>query len=145
MPKLLSKKTSRTKSTKSKLTIKIYAQDPLGKSSSEDYINNSNKKHEIVYSPKENLLELYVGKEPDIPKLRKVTSDAPWKDIVANEIVIVSKDLNAEELETIYEVIELKSYVFDNYKTSDNATRIEKIEVQGLKFPRRAKLISTIK
>jgi len=108
---------------------------------------------EVVYSPKEKLVDIYVGKNPDNYKLRKVASGAPWKDIAAEELSIVSGDLSAEQLETIYEVIELKSYVFDKYKTNyrakDIIPKIKKIDIKrkgkSLKFPERRKLIETIK
>ncbi len=103
---------------------------------------------EVIYSPKENLVDIYVGKNPDNYKLRKVASSAPWKDIAATELNIVSGDLSAEQLETIYEVIELKSFIFDKYKAKPRnqiKTVTIKRNAKTLKFPERRKLIETIK
>ena len=111
-------------------------------------IHTKDSDKEVIYSPKENLVDIYVGKNPDNYKLRKVASSAAWKDIAATELNIVSGDLSPEQLETIYEIIELKSYIFDKYKTKP-ASKIKTTTIKRgtrvLKFPERRKLIETIK
>ena len=103
----------------------------------------------IVYSPKEQLLEIFVGSNPNAYELRKSISDAPWKEIEATDIELSSKDLSPSELEMAYEIIELKSYIFDKYKTNKRRKQINKIRIKyknrEIKFNKRAKLIQAVK
>ena len=68
------------------------------------------------------MLEIYFGKAKEISEsvIRKKVSDVNWKDFEADEIRLDVKGLTEREIELVYEMISLKSTVFDAYKVTEN-------------------------
>jgi leucyl aminopeptidase len=69
-----------------------------------------------------NHLKIYLGSEKnlDINSLRLKVSKAPWKDLETEEACIKAPELNPDQLLAVYELIRLKSNIFDKYKTNKN-------------------------
>ncbi len=77
---------------------------------------------DFVYFPDKKLLEIYIGKAKDISEneLRKKVSDVNWKDFEADEVRLDTKGLSSREIELVYEMISLKSKVFEAYKVKSD-------------------------
>ena len=80
-----------------------------------------NKKREYLFYPDQNRIQLFLGdkKELNTSSLRKKISDINWKEFDEAELVIESKDLSPTDLEVAYEITQLKSIVFDDYKRNE--------------------------
>lgn len=65
-----------------------------------------------------NHLKIYLGSKTDLNSLRLKVSKAPWKDLEIEEVSIKAPELSPDELLAVYELIKLKSYIFDKYKTN---------------------------
>lgn len=73
---------------------------------------------DFVYFPDKKLLEIYIGKTINLSEtsLRRKVSDINWKDFETSEFRLDTKGLNEREIEIVYEMISLKSKVFEAYK-----------------------------
>lgn len=102
----------------SKLSLEVVTKNPPG--FDEDHGLNERKPAFSEYSPAERKLKLYLGPkvELDLAKLRKRVSDIDWKSVSETEIEIDAATLDPTEGEALYEMIALKSFLFDKYKTS---------------------------
>lgn len=102
----------------SKLTIEVITANPPGYD--EDPGLNERKPALSQYLPEERRLKLFLGPKSKLTldKIRKRVSDVDWKKVSETEVEIDGDALDATESEALYEMIALKSFVFDKYKTS---------------------------
>ena len=102
----------------SKLTLEVITANPPG--SNENPGLNERKPSLTQYLPKERKLKLFLGPKSKLSlgKIRKRVSDIDWKQVSETEVEIDSDSLDAAQAEALYEMVALKSFVFDKYKTS---------------------------
>ncbi len=136
----------------SKLTVELITQDPPG---SEAEIGlNERKPRESIYSPQEKLLQIYLGPKPklNLAKIRKRVSSVDWKSVSETEIELNIGTLKPDEAEAAYEMIYLKSFIFDKYKTSaaDRQVQVKKVGLkpkkpEGLDSELRDEIITAVR
>ena len=124
-----------------KLLVKIAAKEKPVKDISKD-------KPFLIY-PDKALLEIYLPNLKTITnsELRKAISELPWKDLEYSELDLDISNLNTVQQEIVYEMIFLKSYFFDNYKTKNKKIKLKTIhgsKAQKLNFNLRDKLIDSV-
>ena len=124
-----------------KLLVKIAAKEKPIKEISKD-------KPFLIY-PDKALLEIYLPNLKTISdsELRKAISELPWKDLEYSELDLDISNLNTVQQEIVYEMIFLKSYFFDNYKTKNKKIKLKTIhssKAQKLNFNLRDKLIDSV-
>jgi leucyl aminopeptidase len=124
-----------------KLLVKIAAKEKPIKEISKD-------KPFLIY-PDKALLEIYLPNLKTISdsELRKAISELPWKDLEYSELDLDISNLNTVQQEIVYEMIFLKSYFFDNYKTKNKKIKLKTIhnsKAQKLNFSLRDKLIDSV-
>ncbi len=104
-----------------KLLVKIAAKEKPIKEISKD-------KPFLIY-PDKALLEIYLPNLKTITnsELRKAISELPWKDLEYSELDLDISNLNTVQQEIVYEMIFLKSYFFDNYKTKNKKIKLKTI------------------
>ena len=102
----------------SKLTVEVITGEPYG--FNEDPGLNERKPALTQYLPKERKLKLFLGPKSklSLSKIRQRVSDVDWKHVSETEVEIDTDSLDAAQAEALYEMIALKSFVFDKYKTS---------------------------
>lgn len=107
---------------------------------------------EAQYYLDKKLLKVFLGekKKLSLAKIRRTLSDVNWKDITEENVEIKASGFNSEESEAAYEMIALKSWLFDKYKSkaSARAKQIKKITLKNSKTKiskERDKLIEAIK
>jgi leucyl aminopeptidase len=134
----------------SKLKIELIIDNPPGYSEEEQV--NERKARDIQYLLDEKLLKIYLGpkKNINVDKVREKLSEVNWKDLSETEIELNIANLSAIEAEAIYEMISLKSFIFDKYKTKDRSIKIKKIafkpqKPQGLDINIRNEIIDAVK
>jgi leucyl aminopeptidase len=124
-----------------KLLVKIAAKEKPIKEISKD-------KPFLIY-PDKALLEIYLPNLKTISdsELRKAISELPWKDLDYSELDLDISNLTTVQQEIVYEMIFLKSYFFDNYKTKNKKIKLKTIhssKAQKLNFSLRDKLIDSV-
>ena len=104
-----------------KLLVKIAAKEKPVKEISKD-------KPFLIY-PDKALLEIYLPNLKTISdsELRKAISELPWKDLEYSELDLDISNLNTVQQEIVYEMIFLKSYYFDKYKTKNKKIKLKTI------------------
>ena len=136
----------------SKLTIELITKDPPG---SETEIGlNERKPQESQYFLADKLLQVYLGPKSDLnlAKIRKRISDVDWKSVSETEVELNIGTLKPDEAEAAYEMIYLKSCIFDKYKTSaaERAVQVKKVTLrpkkpEGLDSELRDEIINAVK
>jgi leucyl aminopeptidase len=124
-----------------KLLIKIAVKEKPIKEISKD-------KAFLIY-PDKALLEVYLPNLKTITndELRKAISELPWKDLEYSELDLDISNLNTIQQEIVYEMIFLKSYFFDKYKTKNKKIKLKTIhgsKDQKLNFNLRDKLVDSV-
>jgi leucyl aminopeptidase len=124
-----------------KLLVKIVAKEKPIKEISKD-------KAFLIY-PDKALLEIYLPNLKTITdgELRKAISELPWKDLEYSELDLDISNLNTVQQEIVYEMIFLKSYCFDKYKTENKKIKLKTIhgsKAQKLNFNLRNKLVDSV-
>jgi leucyl aminopeptidase len=124
-----------------KLLVKIAAKEKPIKEISKD-------KPFLIY-PDKALLEIYLPNLKTITnsELRTAISELPWKDLEYSELDLDISNLTTVQQEIVYEMIFLKSYFFDNYKTKNKKIKLKTIhgsKAQKLNFNLRDKLIDSV-
>ena len=124
-----------------KLLVKIAAKEKPVKEISKD-------KPFLIY-PDKTLIEIYLPNLKTISdsELRKAISELPWKDLEYSELDLDISNLNTIQQEIVYEMIFLKSYFFDKYKTKNKKIKLKTIhgsKAQKLNFNLRDKLIDSV-
>jgi leucyl aminopeptidase len=124
-----------------KLLVKIAAKEKPIKEISKD-------KPFLIY-PDKALLEIYLPNLKTITnsELRTAISELPWKDLEYSELDLDISNLTTVQQEIVYEMIFLKSYFFDNYKTKNKKIKLKTIhssKTQKLNFSLRDKLIDSV-
>ncbi|MEB3315959.1 MAG: leucyl aminopeptidase family protein [Candidatus Melainabacteria bacterium] len=124
-----------------KLLVKIAAKEKPVKEISKD-------KPFLIY-PDKALIEIYLPNLKTISdsELRKAISELPWKDLEYSELDLDISNLNTIQQEIVYEMIFLKSYFFDKYKTKNRKIKLKTIhgsKAQKLNFNLRDKLIDSV-
>ncbi len=124
-----------------KLLVKIAAKEKPVKEISKD-------KPFLIY-PDKTLIEIYLPNLKTITnsELRKAISELPWKDLEYSELDLDISNLNTIQQEIVYEMIFLKSYFFDKYKTKNKKIKLKTIhgsKAQKLNFNLRDKLIDSV-
>ncbi len=119
----------------SKLTIELITKDPPG---SETEIGlNERKPKESQYFLDNKLLQIYLGPKSNLSlaKIRKRISDVDWKSVSETEVELNIGTLKADEAEAAYEMIYLKSFIFDKYKTSaaERQVQVKKVSLKPKK------------
>lgn len=109
----------------SKLTIELITEKAPG--SNETVGLNERKSSELQYFLEEKLLKVYLGEKKSLTKesVRKKLSEADWQNISETEVELDIGNLNAELSEAAYEMIFLKSFVFDKYKSSNDQRHVQ--------------------
>ena len=116
----------------SKLRVELLLKDEPG--ANEDIGLNERKTSKTQYFLDEKLLRLYLGPKKDlrVQKVREIVSSVDWKNISETDVELVLGDLqDARTIEAIYEMIVLKSFIFDKYK-SDSGDR--QVQVKRVSF-----------
>lgn len=137
----------------SKLTVELIAEKCPG---CDDEIGlNERKPSDTQYFLSDRTLKIYLGPKKDLDrqKIREKVSSADWKSYSETEVELVNNsNLNAELIEAAYEMIALKSFIFDKYKTSkdDRHVYVKKLSFktkkpEGLKLDTRDELINSVK
>ena len=124
-----------------KLLVKIAAKEKPVKEIYKD-------KPFLIY-PDKALLEIYLPNLKTITnsELRKAISELPWKDLEYSELDLDISNLSTIQQEIVYEMIFLKSYFFDKYKTKNRKIKLKTIhgsKAQKLNFNLRDKLIDSV-
>lgn len=136
----------------SKLSIEIITKNPPG--FEEEIGLNERKPANSKYFPDERKLQLYLGPKSalTLDTIRKRVSDVDWKSISETEIEIDIGNLDGLEAEAIYEMVALKSFVFDKYKTSaaDRHVQVKRLTLKpkkpdGFNSKLRDEIISGVK
>ena len=115
----------------SKLKVELLLQDPDG--ADEEVGLNERKVSNTQYFLDRKLLQIYLGPKKDlnIEKLRETISEVDWKTYSETDVELFVGDLDAKSVEAAYEMITLKSFVFDKYK-SDSGDR--QVQVKRVSF-----------
>ena len=108
--------------------------------------NSRNPDDPIVYDLSRDKLSVYLGKDFDAAKLRKLVSQIDWKQVNDKEVLLDAANLSRDLVELVYEIIKLKSYNFEAYKTSSKHKQVEKVRIkkQQLSFASRDKLLKQV-
>lgn len=93
------------KNSQKKLTVNLLLKEKEGKG------------YEFYLS--KNSLDIYLGNKADLTdhKLRTKVSEVDWANIEADDIEINANGLTEEQCEISYEMVTLKNYTFEKYKT----------------------------
>lgn len=137
----------------SKLTVELIAEKCPG---CDDEIGlNERKPNDTQYFLSDKTLKIYLGpkKELDRQKIREKVSSADWKAYSETEVELLNpSNLGADLVEAAYEMIALKSFIFDKYKTSkdDRHVYVKKLgfrskKPEGLKLETRDEIINSVK
>ena len=96
---------------------------------------------DFLYYPDKKLLEIYLGKAKEINEssIRKKVSEVNWKDFAADEVRLDTKGLSPREIELIYEMIALKSKIFEEYKIKSE----KRVSLKAIKSSSGNKLVSS--
>lgn len=116
----------------SKLRVELLLRDEPG--AGEEIGLNERKPSKTQYFLSEKLLQVYLGKKKDlnVKKIREIVSSADWKNISETEVELFVGDIDdARLVEAAYEMIVLKSFIFDKYK-SDSGER--QVQVKKVSF-----------
>ncbi len=134
----------------SKLKIELISDNPPGYT--EEVQLNERKIKDIQYFLEQKLLKVYLGprKNLDIDKVREKLSEVDWKELAETEVELNIGTLQSLEAEAAYEMISLKSFIFDKYKTKDRGIKVKKITFkpqrpQGLDINIRNEIIEAVK
>lgn len=134
----------------SKLYVELITDNPPGYS--DDIQLNERKPKDIQYFLDQKLLKVFLGsrKELTLDKLRNKLSEVDWKSLIETEVELNIGNLPSAEAEVAYEMISLKSFVFDKYKTKDREIRLKKISFkprkpEGLSLSLRDEIIDSVK
>lgn len=137
----------------SKLTVELIAEHQPGHD--EEVGLNERKPRNYQYNFDQGHLKIFLGpkKELDKQKVREKISALDWKFYSETELDLVNTgNLNAELIEAAYEMILLKSFVFDKYKTSkdDRNVHVKKFvfktkKPEGMKLDIRDEIINSVK
>jgi leucyl aminopeptidase len=136
----------------SKLKIDLLLREEPG--ANEEIGLNERKASKTQYHIDEKLLQVFLGKKKDlsIKKIREILSKADWKNISETEVEININDLDAESVEAAYEIIVLKSFIFDKYKSDAGARQVQVKKVsfkpskpKDFDYEYRSKVIDAIK
>jgi leucyl aminopeptidase len=137
----------------SKLTVELIAEKVPGH---DDEVGlNERKPNSIQYFLDPKTLKFYLGPKKELTpqNIREKISEADWKNYSETEVELVnSSSLSADLIEAAYEVIHLKSFIFDKYKTSndDRHVLVKKFSFknkkpEGLKLDTRDEIITAVK
>jgi leucyl aminopeptidase len=137
----------------SRLRVELLLKDEPG--AGEEIGLNERKPSKTQYHLSEKLLRVYLGPKNDlnIKKVREIVSSADWKNISETEVELNLGDLgDAKLVEAVYEMIVLKSILFDKYKSDsgDRQVQVKKVSFKPNKpvdFDQvyRSKVIDSIK
>lgn len=137
----------------SKLRVELLLKNPPGHE--EEIGLNERKPSETPYFIDERLLRIYLGPKKDlnIQKLRNIVSSADWKNISETEIDLNLGNLDdANLVEAAYEMMILKSFIFDKYKSDsgDRHVQIKRVTFKpqkpaGFDINYKSKIIDAIK
>jgi len=135
-----------------KLTVELIPEKAPG--SDAEIGLNERKPSDVQYFLADRLLKIYLGPKRDLNKekvLEKV-SEANWKDISETEVELRTSELPTEIVEAAYEMMVLKSFIFDKYKTDPAARHVQIKKVgfkpkkpEGLELSIRDEIISAVK
>jgi len=134
----------------SKLTVELITES----APSSEVGLNERKPPDTQYFLQDKLLKIYLGAKKDLTsdKVRKKISEANWKDISETEVELVNPGLSNDLIESAYEMIFLKSFIFDKYKTSadDRHVQVKKCVIkpkkpEGFDTKIRDEIISAVK
>lgn len=136
----------------SKLIVKLIPEKVPG--IEEEIGLNERKASDLQYFLDAKLLRVYLGpkKELNVNKVREKLSEADWQTISETEVELEVGDLPADIVEAAYEIISLKSFIFDKYKTDADSrhVQIKKIafkpkKPEGFELQLRDEIISAVK
>lgn len=137
----------------SKLIVELLLKNEPG--ADEEIGLNERKPSKTQYHFDEKLLRIYLGpkKELSIKKVREIVSSADWRNISETEVELhVGNVEDAEVIEAAYEMIVLKSSIFDKYKSDsgDRQVRVKKVTFKpskpsGFDHGYRSKILDAIK
>lgn len=117
----------------SKLRVELLLRDEPG--ADEDVGLNERKPSKAQYYLSERLLRIYLGAKKDlnVKKTREIISSADWQNISETEVELCIDNIDdARIVEAAYEMIVLKSFIFDKYK-SDSGERQVKVKKVSFK------------
>jgi leucyl aminopeptidase len=136
----------------SKLTVELITEKTPG--IDQEIGLNERKPKDVQYFLEERLLKVYLGsiKDLTVEKVREKISEANWKDISETEVELHVGNLKSELVEAAYEMLTLKSFIFDKYKTSadDRHVQVKRItckpkKPEGFELGLRDEIISAVK
>lgn len=136
----------------SKLLVELITQNPPAYE--EEIGLNERKPSFNEYHPQARLLKIFLGPRNNLTldSIRKRVSDVDWKSVSETEVELSVGTLKPDEAEAAYEMLALKSFLFDKYKTSpaDRHVQIKKISFkpkrpQGLDSELRDEIIGAVK
>lgn len=136
----------------SKLLVELITQNPPAYD--EEVGLNERKPSFTEYHPQARLLKIFLGPKSNLTldTIRKRVSDVDWKSVSETEVELNVGILKPDEAEVAYEMVALKSFLFDKYKTSaaDRHVQVKKISFkpkkpQGLDSELRDEVISAVK
>lgn len=88
-----------------------------------------------LYYPDKNLLKVFLGPSSKLTdfSIRKTLSNIDWKSLTESKVELDTGSLNDEQALVANEIIQLKSFIFDEYRTKhskdDKHTNITKISL----------------
>ncbi len=136
----------------SKLTVELICQKAPG--SDENTGLNERKANDQQYFLDQKLLKIYLGEKEKLSQdlIREKVSEADWQNISETEIELDIGELNTEQSEAAYEMISLKSFVFDKYKSSKEARQVQVKRIafkpkkpDGFNTQKRDEIINSVK
>lgn len=136
----------------SKLTIELITEKTPGLD--QEIGLNERKPKDVQYFWDQRLLKVFLGSIKDLTpeKVREKISEANWKDLSETEIELHVGNLGPSFVEAAYEMVLLKSFVFDKYKTSadDRHVQVKKVSYkprkpEGFEVSLRDEIISAVK
>lgn len=136
----------------SKLKVELLLNDAPG--ANDEIGLNERKPSKTQYHLSEKLLKIFLGPKKDltVKKLREIVSSADWKNVSETEVELDVGQLDAQAVEAAYEMIVLKSFIFDKYKTDSDSRQVQVKKVSfkpnkpaGFDQEYRSKLLDAIK
>lgn len=136
----------------SKLKIELLAEKVPG--IDEEIGLNERKPQEVQYFREESLVKIFFGpkKELNVDKIRQIISEADWKNISETEVELDVGNLDSEFVDAAYEMMLLKSFIFDKYKTDKDSRHVQIKKVsfkpkkpEGLNLDYRSEIITSVK
>ncbi len=136
----------------SKLTVELIPEKTPGPDLGASL--NERKVKDLQYHCDNKLLKVFLGPIKDLSseKIREKISEANWKDITETEVELQVGNLKADLVEAAYEMLILKSFIFDKYKTSAEERQVQVKKVtfkpkkpEGFEVGLRDEVISAVK